>query len=652
MGVSNAISKGWEITLRIDEKNYGITLTQIQILSGDQVGQSGAMTARCFKGYGSDGLTAIRATITTQWIHLSFAVEGRFFMLDPLDGMEGYYQTKEAVPSPETGFAENDEKYLPETHSGSNIPEREQSSGNDTTYPSASAYSQVYVDSSKDTREATHSPSLSNPHGKNSNVSGKCEYGDPVYRIADIICASDHEYRDLYPNDWENRITSTVNDLNEKYESQVGISFRICLYYAIREDWIGDSVTTSDLLVSFQDYLNNDDVVKWSPREINHLWTGKDIVDPEGHTPGAAYAAGVRRDVFDLPENYAYGYSEQWHDSIDNLFYIGHEIGHNFNGESAYHAHVEAYWPYYFSTWMGQEEFPFQLGWVLEFSDANKARIKAWASQALDEIRTTNPGYSIVHGGLQSSNIYIQLWDWGTDALSVHEVGKEMFVGFAIANLNSFSLTLEMVFVAARDASGQNRDFGHISNVYVPPGQVYYYHTLSPWVPTSGGTWHMWPGYKIQGHFGPYEWLEMQPTFYYLQGTEWSGLSTSEQDVDLWYNFELLSFSPTVSVGSVITVFCTMFNGIDGSGFTTFTYFFIGARAGDSNRDFGHSGEQVLAMDYDEGDPTGAGCTMLVSRIIDASGTWSFWPTYKLDGTYGPGPGESGWPGITITVQS
>ena len=71
--------------------------------------------------------------------------------------------------------------------------------------------------------------------------------------------------------------------------------------------------------------------------------------------------------------------------------------------------------------------------------------------------------------GLQSSNIYFELADWGACALPVHEVGKQMKVCFRIKNVGSVGVTLQLLFVAARDASGSNRDFGHLSSVYLGP---------------------------------------------------------------------------------------------------------------------------------------------------------------------------------------
>lgn len=640
--LTTAASKSWGITLDLDGKKYGLTLSEVNFLADGHVGQSAALSARCYRGYSSDGLSAIRATITPSWVHFSFTLGEKPYVLDPLGTSGGIYCVSEAFPTPETAVIANDEKCLLADGSARSVAVS-QDCGNGSGSPLSKAESlEVGIlgtapsASSEDTRVK-------------DNKSGKCALGDPVYRVADIICASDHEYRDLYPTDWQNRIISTVNDLNEKYEAQVGITFRICLFHAIDQNWPGDAQTTSDLVEDFMDYMNANNSLNWLPRDVNHLWTGKDIIDPDGHTPGAAYVAGVRRNVWDMVQNVAYGYSEQWHSSSDNLFYIGHEIGHNFNGVSQYHSHVEWVYPFYFSTWMGHEEFPFQAGWVLEFSEANKERIRSWASQALDEIRTTNPGYSIQYDGLQCSNIYIQLWDWGAEALSVHEVGKDMFVGFALANLNAFTLNLEMVFVVARDASGANRDFGHISNVNLGPGEVYYYHSQVPWVPTSGGSWDMWPGYELYGRWGPDQWLVMEPTFYYSLADEWHGIESSSANVDLWYNFELLSFTPTVGTGSTITVFCTMYNGIQGTGYTTFTYFFIAARGNFQIRDFGHSGQKSLAMDCSTADPTGAGCSLLVSRTIDVSGTWTFWPCYKLNGVYGPNP-SGDWPGFTITV--
>lgn len=603
--------------------------------------QKEPQVAETYAGVYTKGADNIRMTVSPDWVHVSFSMGGSDYMIDRAKGTDRYYVHSAQDSSDLAQYSDPFDAIVPRPV--------QPSEGMDYVAPAVTpcANSSLSAEMSL-VAQTDMSADVSDASVKEQkrNETGGCLDGDPIYRLATVICAADAEYRALYPNDWQNRILATVNDMSGRYESQVLISFRISQYAQV--DF--DTEYASTLLFDFEEFMDTNPAWSGVQRSLAHLFSGKDLLDDWGGTGvmGVSYEAGVRRATFDnvfhedIEYGLAYSLSEAWHDSSANLWLLGHEIGHLFNGESTYHVHFAPppplSWPWYVDSWMADTFGTFSLGGVATFSDNNKARIKSWASQGLDHIRTSNPTTSSVSGdNLQSSNIYMELSDWGANALPVHEVGKQMKAAFTIKNVGSSGLTLSWLFVGARDASGNNRDFGHIYNVYLAPQQVYSFSTS--YTPASGGTWTMWPAYKISGHYGPYQWIVINPALYYKQA-EWRDHADTHTSsyMDLWYRFLVLTPTATPTRGSTVTVSFTLFNSIEGTSTTTYTYIFTAARINmqeSYNRDFGHSGQQVMTQNCTGADPTGGGYHLLSTRTLDLSGTWYFWPCYSYNG-WGP----------------
>lgn len=266
---------------------------------------------------------------------------------------------------------------------------------------------------------------------------------------------------------------------------------------------------------------------------------------------------------------------------------------------------------------------------IAQFSTNNANRVRSWAQQALDLQKSTNPGPSSISGdGLQSSN-------FAHEGPFIYFVANQMTVTYDIKNTGSQGITLDWLFVGARDASGANRDFGHIYNMWIGAGQTHKY--TGSYTPSSGGTWTLWPAYKIGSHYGPNMWITITPTMYYDKA-HWIGVDayTSAHNVDLFYRFYVLTTVSTPTVGSTVTVSVSMYNGQAGTGTTSFNFLFVGCHnALQQNKDFGYS-SQLSMTQLASSSATGGGWLVFASRTLDTSGSWSFWPAYNIGGSYGP----------------
>jgi len=586
---------------------------------------------RTYKGVDLAGIQLVRVTLAHSWIHIFVMLDGKDFFIDPVDGTgeSGYY----AVYSYEKTY---------EDPSGSpmcSVSEAADSLGHvvadsDGSTGSFAGTNQFSNESSTSqpvpTVPAQECLSVSNtvsgfkPESPR-NVTRSCEGNDPVYRIAKIILASDVEFRNRYPTDWIARMYSTINDLNAKYETQVGITFEVATTVAIPSTEC-TATDANTLLNNFAGWMTRDPGIMNFPRNVSHLFTGKDL---DGNTVGTSWEAGVGTrswwmsgtPPWDLDE--AYSLSQQWGSSAGNLWLIGHELGHNFNGDHNYRDSVNGH-----PSWMS----PTDNDAVAVFSPKEVARITSWGEQTLGEVKMFNPGPSSVsQQHLQSGNLFQK-------GAYLYWVGTSAKVGFYIKNVGSSSLTLNWLFVGARDSFGNNRDFGHIFNIVLSAGATYQYETT--YTPQVGNAWTLWPAYKIGTRYGPYEWLTITPVMYYKQNS-WRGLATSSDNVDLFYRFNILTTNQIPTVGSAVYVYVTMYNGhgLTPPTYDTFGNFFIGCRwsrlSDLYNRDFGYSGSKTLSQLGDSLE-TGQGWFLFESRILDASGTWYFWPAYQYQGHWGP----------------
>ena len=611
---------GSKYSFTVEPAMLGVTVTDESDPSMSNLASTGF-----FKGASDDGLNSLRATVTPDWMHFSFVIDGRDYFVDPVDGSgdSGYYALYSSDRTSTDIIDLSDDVLAPPddgVSKAASVPVGPQPVGNSSLAADSPAATQASVveDIMVEGVIATDSST------KNKTCGGGV---DPEYRLARIIIASDIEYRNRYPGDWAARMITRMNDVCGRYEAQATVSFRLSINPWAIPNGQCPSTDAATLLNQFRNYMRSDPGVVNVVRDVSHLFTGKDLL---GGTLGVSWEPGVGGLKWGFGD-LAYSLSEQWHDDFQNMFVMGHELGHNFNGDHAYWAWVGGC-----MSWMCPT-----YGWPMtgQFSTNNANRVKSWAQQTLDLQKSTNPGPSSTSGdGLQSSNL-------AQEGSFIYLVGSQMTVRYDIKNVGTQGMTLEWLFVGARDASGTNRDFGHLYNVWIGAGQ-----TLSfsgTYTPQSGGVWILWPAYRISGHYGPYMWITITPTVYYDRA-HWIGVDTtgSSQNVDLFYRFYVLTTGPTSAVGSTVTVFVSMYNGQTGTGTTTFTYLFVGCRnAAQANKDFGHSGQQTLTQVA--GGVTGGGWLVFNYRTLDSSGTWSFWPAYKVGSSYGPYQ----WHMLTLAVS-
>lgn len=584
--------------------------------------------SRFFKGTGDAGPDCMRATVTPNWMHFALVLNGNDYFIDPADdsGDSGYYVLY-SLDGARTGAVDlsNDVLDLPAAVASS----AESMSASQPASPGAADNSSAVVAEAVTEQVdfmyaagAVSAATDSNPKNKT------CESGgaDPEYRLARIIMACDVEYRNQYPSDWSARIVSTLNDMCGRYESQVSISFKLSINPWSIPSGQCTSTNPATLLDQFRTYMLTDSSVSGVVRDVSHLCTGKNL---NGDILGVSWEPGVGSAKWSTAD-YAYSLSEQWHDSSQNMITMGHELGHCFNGD-------HAYW-----TWIGSAQSwmtPY-TSWPVtaQFSTNNANRIRSWAQQALDLQRSTNPGPSSVSSdNLQSTNL-------AQEGQFIYFVSIQNTITFNIKNTGSTGITLDWLFVGARDASGANRDFGYQYSVWIGAGQTYKY--TGTYTPSSGGMWTLWPAYKVGSHYGPFMWITITPTMYYDKG-HWVGVdtTTSSHNVDLFYRFYVLTTVSTPTVGSTVTVSVSMYNGQTGTGTTTFNYLFVGCRNAQQNKDFGYSSQQVMTQKAGSSS-TGGGWLVQASRTLDSSGTWSFWPAYNVGGSYGP----SQWHAVTLTI--
>lgn len=117
------------------------------------------------------------------------------------------------------------------------------------------------------------------------------------------------------------------------------------------------------------------------------------------------------------------------------------------------------------------------------------------------------PGPDTSPGGVRLTDFHI----WAPSS-TVH-VGDTLFVDFAYANTLTGYMDFDPygIFVGARDPSNANRDFGYRilrlwgSQSTVYPADQWTVLTASITV-SSTGPWVFWPGYYLNGGWGPYKW--------------------------------------------------------------------------------------------------------------------------------------------------
>jgi hypothetical protein len=443
-----------------------------------------------------------------------------------------------------------------------------------------------------------------------------------TYSLARIILACDSNYYNLYPSTWSDRMASTLWYVNGLYQSQAQISFRLVAVVSIPSAYCTATDATT-LTNQFQSYIYNV-AGHTSDHDVAHLFSGKNFDgDVYGH---AAYIPGADRTKWNPSQYGAGSVSEQTHDDFTNEYAFGHEVGHTFNGDHDFAGTINGKYSWMYPSYSAGNM-------VMQFTPANAQRISTWARQAMDIQQIINPGPSSTSSDNLQVSAMAELGDW------VYQVGRAATVTYSIKNTGSSSITISNLFVGARDASGNNRDFGYQYNVVIGSQQTYLY--TSTYTPQSSGQWTLWPAYYVNGHYGPYQWLTVQPTMYYnLTSTYWSGHDTQTwagQTVSLFYRMGMFSNVPTPTVGSTVWMYFTLYNGATGTGSNTFNSIYVSClNPSGGNADFGYMNSQTLQkVGNQAGELVGGGCTVFASRTLSSSGTWLFWPCYYINGDWG-----------------
>ncbi len=450
---------------------------------------------------------------------------------------------------------------------------------------------------------------------------------------AKIIMACDLEYRNTYPN-WASQLVVPLWNINVEYTNQVSIDFLPTLFIAVPSGYC-TSTNVNTLLTQFSSYMNANWPVTSYLRDLAHLSSGKWL---DSGALGLSNEPGVNASRWAGGPSMDYGVSYECSiASYQNTQVLGHEIGHNFNGDHSYAKD-------YLHTGWGEDSWMWPTYGILPsmtFTTENAQRIRSWVQQAIDTFKTINIGPSSVSSqNLQASNMCII-------ADPIYRVGYKMTVSFLLKNTGSTTITLNYVFIGARDANNNNRDFGYVNNVVITPGSTFSYS--SSYTPQYSGTWTFWPAYNYGGSWGPYQWITVSPTFYFQLGSGWSGhdVQLSYGNMALFYRFNLYSLTNVPAVGSTIWVRFTIYDFVFGTSSDHLNNVFVACRLGSTNKNFGYSGGVDLTQRGINGGLPGTGYLEWASRTLDAQGTWQFWPSYqRSNGLNGP----DYWHTLSITI--
>lgn len=125
-----------------------------------------------------------------------------------------------------------------------------------------------------------------------------------------------------------NEILSIMNSVEGIYNNQLGLQFTI----VFQNVW---GTSLDPYISTIAENLLEELLVHWNDtrveirRDLTHLWTGKNITDPDSNTStiGIAFRPGM-----DCPLGLtSYGLSERLSQTPQKIILTAHEIGHNFN---------------------------------------------------------------------------------------------------------------------------------------------------------------------------------------------------------------------------------------------------------------------------------------------------------------------------------
>lgn len=113
------------------------------------------------------------------------------------------------------------------------------------------------------------------------------------------------------------------------------------------------------------------------------------------------------------------------------------------------------------------------------------------------------------YAGPDVSEDGVELTDFALEGPETPGVGNTLLVRFKVRNTTDAEMKFSPfgVLVGCRDPDGQNRDFGHTEETTLKPDEIFEFEAKIE--VDKPGIWQFWPGYYLDGHWGPYKWQEI-----------------------------------------------------------------------------------------------------------------------------------------------
>ena len=495
---------------------------------------------------------------------------------------------------------------------------------------------------------------------KGNRTRGAAE--DAYFRLLRLVVTVDPQYQNAF-SDWAGSVWSTVGGLNSILEPQASVHVQLQQVNV----WSGSpyEFDVFRLLTDYRNYMQGVGTV----RDYGILFSGKQLGG------GIAYLRGLGTSwAYAVTQHVAEGSFDG--SQFQRTLGVTHESGHGLNG-----VHEQAWCDWLNKCtimkgpdWNGNDYFSYFSDGQDNGVKGNRQRIIRWSWANLHRVL-------IVADGLPDTNTAdgLRLVSFTIEADDVLAVNAYVTVSYQINNVDGFMKTFPTYgfFVGARDASGANRDFG-LNGGTTLCGYCGIAVVASRSL-ISGGTWEFWPAYYYDPpgtpgpRWGTYRWHYQTRNAYYVLGhTAVPAFSCTFDNTynvpcdgfidvtgprvmnGLLFHFYLLAFRSAPRVNDYVYVISTFFwTGTDAP---SLNYFFVVGRSPAwANKDFGYTGSWQPAPrpTWDTDGTTGnnpAGGAMIdqLSRVLDSSGTWWFWPSYRRDASYFDFAGSA----ISISVSA
>jgi hypothetical protein len=290
-------------------------------------------------------------------------------------------------------------------------------------------------ESMTDTLAVNGDTNISQTPGVGSNGMTPLSFSNGVeatQMVAKAWLSYDTEYFNRYGTQAPQLMTATLANVALRYEPQVKVTFSLT---GINQLPPGVCTTTNStqLMLDYRTYIINN-ILPSSSRDVASLFSGKTfqngcLVKAFGSGTGAEKIDGAGFD------GYGSSVSMQWSTSTQNAWALGFGIGLNLNGDSIF-ATGGGSPSWLYPTYSGQTTF----------SSTNANRIQAWSSEVLSATRLINTGVSSVDSHYLQASLFYETGG------NVFTVGSTQTATYTLKNTGTSSITLQSVFMAARDA--------------------------------------------------------------------------------------------------------------------------------------------------------------------------------------------------------